>query len=67
MISKKFEARFDGPANKGLRARIRRVTKRYYSNPARASAIRALAGKVALNARGLATLELVARDYDPRP
>lgn len=65
--SKRFEDRFEGPSNKGLRAMIRRAVAGTKSCPAAAAAVRALAKKVALTAQGAALLELVARDYDPKP
>lgn len=63
---KKFEARFEGPSNKGLRAKIRKVANEAGSNPQAAAAVRALADSVALTVQGRHTLEQVARDYDPR-
>ena len=61
MKTRKFEARFEGQSNAGLRARIRKVV-----NGARdpGAAVRALAGSVALTERGKAILEDVAQDYD---
>ena len=60
-MTRKFEARFEGRHNTGLRAQIRNVV-----NGARdpGAAVRALAGAVALTALGKAILEEVAQDYD---
>jgi hypothetical protein len=62
---KKYESRFEGPSNKGLRAKIRKATNEASSCPQAAAAVRSLADVVALTAQGRATLEQVARDYDP--
>ena len=61
MKTRKFEARFEGRHNTGLRAQIRNVV-----NGARdpGAAVRAIAGAVALTALGKAILEEVAQDYD---
>lgn len=64
MKQRKFEARFEGPTNKGLRAKIRKVTGGARSCPRAAAAVRSLAETVTLTAQGLHTLELVARDYE---
>jgi hypothetical protein len=65
MSEVKFERRFEGPSNKGLRAKIRRITNDAGSCPKAAAAVRSLSGTVALTALGRAILEQVARDYDP--
>jgi hypothetical protein len=61
---KKFEQRFEGTDNRGLRAEIRRVVK--HNEPsARYQAILNIAHRVALTASGRHTLKLVALDYTP--
>jgi hypothetical protein len=63
--SRRFEARFAGPANKGLRARIRRMSREDISTPEMARRVLALAHTIAFTAQGLHTLCEVAHDYDP--
>lgn len=67
MQNLKFESRFSGASNKGLRAKIRRVANAAGSAPAAAHAVRGLASTVALTAQGRETLALVALDWDPLP
>lgn len=61
---KRFESRFEGPNNKGLRAKIRRAVAKESSNPARAAAVRRLVNDVAFMGAGRAILEQVACDYE---
>lgn len=60
----KFEKRFAGKDNAGLRAEIRETAKHAVEeNRNVRTAIVAIARRVALSANGRATLELVADDY----
>lgn len=58
----KFERRFEGPINIGLRRLIRVHVKGMCGCEA-AAYVRTLAGSVAFTAAGKSTLELVASDY----
>jgi hypothetical protein len=58
----KFERRFEGPINLGLRRMIRAQVKGLCGCEAAAS-VRRIGRNVALTAAGAATLELVASDY----
>lgn len=65
MQEKQFESRFVGPKFAKLRAKIKKVTNAAGSCPEAAAAVRSLAESEHLDAKGLAILKLVARDYDP--
>jgi len=62
-MASRYEKRFEGKDNAGLRAQIREATLGTRCGAANAAAVRALAGTVALTASGQATLEQVAADY----
>ena len=61
-----FERHFSGPANKGLRARIRAVAASHDETRTVSvgDRIRALGGAIALTCYGLAALDACAADYD---
>jgi hypothetical protein len=62
-VSARYERRFAGPANAGLRKLIRESVSAYMCAPSRRRAILSIASTVALTASGRATLEAVADDY----
>lgn len=62
-MARRFESRFVGRDNAGLRARIREVVSGHACGSENARAVRALAGVVGLTASGTATLAEVAEDY----
>jgi hypothetical protein len=64
MRGKRFEARFEGPSNKGLRALIRKRVASEDSCPTRGHAVLSLASTIAFTAMGLHTLTEVACDYN---
>lgn len=59
----KYERRFAGKDNAGLRAQIRSVVTHERCGQGNAQAVRSLASTVALSAFGKACLEDVAADY----
>jgi hypothetical protein len=61
-----FERHFAGPANKGLRARIRALVASHDETRtvSLGDRIRALGGTIALTCCGLAALDACAADYD---
>lgn len=63
MTTRKYEARFTGKDNAGLRKAIRDSVSGHRCGNANAAAVMSLARTVALTAGGLATLEQVAADY----
>lgn len=62
-MSRKFELRFEGKSNAGLRKQIREAVSGHRCGDANAKSVLALDRTVALSASGRATLESVAEDY----
>ncbi len=60
---KRFEQRFEGPDNAGLRKLVREAVAEQPDAASRRRAVLSLARTVALTASGTHTLELVAADY----
>jgi hypothetical protein len=59
----KFDRRFQGPDNAGLREKIREAAGRGSCGVSKAKAVLVLARTVALTTQGQKTLEEVANDY----
>lgn len=59
----KFDKRFEGASNAGLRKQIRDAVSGHRCGPANERAVLALGRVVALTAQGQHTLTLVAGDY----
>lgn len=63
-MARRFEQRFEGKDNAGLRAEIRRVVSGAYCGPENGRIVRGLANRIALTAAGRSTLDAVAADYE---